>query len=61
QKCAAKDNMYCLPGFTFILKVFFMTHNGFGLRVGGLLKPKTVCQHQRVLIALMFLFALSAH
>jgi hypothetical protein len=35
--------------------------NGFGLCVGGLLKPKTVCQHQRLLIAQMFLFALSAH
>jgi hypothetical protein len=36
-------------------------HNGFGLCVGGLLKPKTVCQHQSLLIAQMFLFALSAH
>jgi hypothetical protein len=35
--------------------------NVFGLGVGGLLKPKNVCQHQRLLIAQMFLFALSAH
>jgi len=35
--------------------------NVFGLCVGGLLKPKTVCQHQSLLIAQMLLFALSAH
>lgn len=44
--------MSCLPK---------ITANGFGLCVGGLLKPKTVCQQQRLLIAQMFLFALSAH
>lgn len=33
----------------------------FGLCVGGLLKPKTVCQQQRLLNAQMFLFAMSAH
>jgi len=38
-----------------------LAHNGFGLCVGGLLKPQTVCQQQRLLIAQMFLFALSAH
>ena len=38
-----------------------MTHYGFGNFFGGLLKPKTVCQHQRLLIAQMFLFALSVH
>jgi hypothetical protein len=37
-----------------------MVHNDFGLRVGELLKPKTFCQHQCLLIAQMFLFALSA-
>ncbi len=42
-------------------KRLFVHHNGFGLCVGGLLKPKTVCQHQSLLIAQMFLFALSAH
>jgi hypothetical protein len=40
---------------------FRVRHNGFGLCVGGLLKPKTVCQHQCLLIAQMFLFELSAH
>jgi hypothetical protein len=38
-----------------------MTYNGFGLGEGGLLKPETVCQHQGLLIAQMFLLALSAH
>jgi hypothetical protein len=38
-----------------------MAFNGFGLCVGGLLKPLTVFQHQGLLIAQMFLFALSAH
>jgi len=40
---------------------FSLVGNGFGLCVGGLLKPKTICQHQSLLIAQMFLFALSAH
>jgi hypothetical protein len=38
-----------------------LARNGFGLCVGGLLKPQTVCQHQTLLIAQMFLFALTAH
>ena len=35
--------------------------NGFGLCVGGLLKPQTVRRHRCILIAQMFLFALVAH
>jgi hypothetical protein len=43
-----------------LILVFSQT-DGFGLCVGGLLKPKTVCQHQSLLIAQMLLFVLSAH
>ena len=37
-----------------------ITAKGLWLCVGGLLKPKTVCQHHRLLVAQMFLSALSA-
>jgi hypothetical protein len=40
-----------LPVLTIILQ----------LSIIGLLKPKTICLQQRLLMALMFLFALSAH
>ncbi len=46
----------------FVVVVSFSTLAGKGFRlcVGGLLNPKTVCQHQSLLIAQMFLFAISA-
>jgi len=39
----------------------YLAANGLGLCVGGLLKPKTVCQHQSLLIAQKFVLALPAH
>jgi len=47
--------------FNMIAWINMLATNVFGLCVGGLLKPKTVCQHQSLLIAQMLLFALSAH
>jgi len=44
-----------------VFTVVQLAANGFGLFVGGLLKPYTVCQYQRLLIAQKFIFALSAH
>lgn len=41
--------------------VITITANGFGLGEGGLMKPYTVYQHQRFLIAQMFLFVQCAH
>jgi hypothetical protein len=75
-QCQPKFSFVCLSTFSInvnrrkILKIseimlvevkIKLAYNGFGLCVGGLLKPKTVCQHQRLLIAQIFLFALSAH
>ncbi len=37
-----------------------MTKNGFGICVGGLLKPQTVCQYKRLFIAYMSIFERSA-
>jgi hypothetical protein len=44
-----------------VVSSFRVRHNGFGLCVGGPLKPKFVYQHQSLFIAQMFLFALSTH
>jgi len=46
------------PGTNAHLKI---TANGFWLCFGGLLKPKTICQHQSFLFAQLILFAPAAH